>query len=335
MAGMKVWNSVLDAADPVSARLQLVQKEMRTILLSSRALPEWMVDDLFTEAESCLRALLVLVAGEAANAARESLDNVMQAAISLELLYWANRLHDLTGDEGLRRRGAWEGWTGAHGGFDPVLLGDFLFTRGLSQVAKLPASVFRAFSKLTAQLILEKVHVRDGVFGGLETTEREYLERTYAKSPMILAIGCKVGAQLGGCPSEVKEALTAYGYSLGMALQIQQDLQDLMQSGARVGTAVFYNLHDKVLPLPVIHSLQNSSAMRKLLSARFSALRPVARNSLLRCLEASGSIEYTLEVARSYLNKARASLSAVPASEAKGLLLHLVDTLTEQMDAKG
>ena len=331
---MYVWNAALDVTDPVNARVQLVQKEMRGILLEARALPEWMVDDLFTEAGNCLRALLVLVAGEAAHAVGDSLDNVMQAAISLELLYWANRLHDLLGDGGLRRRGAWEGWTGAHGGLDPVLLGDFLFTRGLTRVAKLPASVFRAFSDLTAQLILEKMYVRDGVFGGLEATEREYLERTYVKSPVILATGCKVGAQLGGCPSEVKEALTTYGYSLGMALQIQQDLQELTKSWARVGTAVFYNLHDKVLPLPVIHSLQNSSVTRKLLSSRFSTLRPVARNSLLRCLEASGSIAYTLEVARSYLNKARASLSVVPASEAKGLLLHLVDTLTEQMEAK-
>ena len=326
--------TVLNVTDAIEGRVLLVQKELRAILLEARALPEWMVDDLFTDTENCLRALLVLLAGEAADAEPE---HVMQAAVSLELLYWANRLHDLLVDAELRRRGAWEGWTGAHGGLDPVLLGDFLFTRGLSQVAKLPVPVFRIFSALTEQLILAKIHVRDGMASGLETTEREYLERAYAKSAVLLATGCKVGARLGGSPSEVKEALTSYGYSLGMALQIQQDLQELMQGGpgtGRVGTAVFYNLHDKVLPLPVIHSMQNSSAMRKLLSSRFTSLRPVARNSLLRCLEASGSIAYTLSVAQSYLSKARASLSAVPASEAKGLLLDLVDTLAEQMKAK-
>ena len=36
---MYVWNAALDVTDPVNARVQLVQKEMRGILLEARALP--------------------------------------------------------------------------------------------------------------------------------------------------------------------------------------------------------------------------------------------------------------------------------------------------------
>jgi geranylgeranyl pyrophosphate synthase len=295
---------------PFSQRVEAIWRELRLQLcLSPVSSSAWgTVEDVVPDSKNCLHGLLVMLAGEVADALQEEL---LPAATAMELL---NRAMN-----GMQQAGA---------AFQSVLVGEVLYTRGLSLVARMHSEAVQVFADLAEHLVSEKWKVRES--GQLlKTTEQEYFEHAYAKSAIVLANCCKMGALLGSCPSEVVEAMTSYGYSLGMALQISQDLQVLMERIGGGDRISFAKWDQGTLPLPLIHSLQESQHTRLLLSSTEVRAQSVACLALLRCLRETKSIRYTHEVVESYAKKAKASLSVLPASMIKTLLVDLVDLVVE------
>jgi len=257
------------------AHIEQIRNEWQIMLrqapVPADVLADWLLDE---GTRGC--GLLLLLAGEVAGAEGELL---VRAAASTELFASALELHDRAARRPAGSRGVPLPPT-----LDPVLIGDFLYVRALSQVARLPGTVFQTFAELSEQLVDAKLRVKGGdhVIG---LSELGYLEQVYSKSAALFATCCRMGAELGQPEPQVIEALTAYGYSLGMALQMCEDLQELHTSRLRWPATA----HD---------------------------LDP----------------ERTLDLARSYVLKARASLSGLPASLPKCLLLDYANALLEPMD---
>ncbi|MGZ4111330.1 MAG: polyprenyl synthetase family protein, partial [Tumebacillaceae bacterium] len=192
-----------DATDlhvcPMSYRVETIRQELREQWSASLPAGLGIVERDLHESEACLRGLLVMLAGEVGQGVQEEL---LPASVAMELLYRAM--------SGQQKPGAL---------YPSVLAGEVLYTRALSLVASMRTEAVQVFADLAEHLVAEKWKKREDVGLRLETTEQEYLEYAFARSAIVLANCCKMGALLGGCSSEVVEALTAYGYSLGMALQ--------------------------------------------------------------------------------------------------------------------
>jgi farnesyl diphosphate synthase len=80
----------------------------------------------------------------------------------------------------------------------------------------------------------------EGRFGDVQpgiVGEDEIILLEAMKTGALLRAACRMGAILGNAPASAREALDFYGYALGQAFQIADDLLDLEGDAATVGKA--------------------------------------------------------------------------------------------------
>jgi octaprenyl-diphosphate synthase len=142
-----------------------------------------------------------------------------------EYLHAATLLHDDLVDQATLRRGnpvAHSIW----GNATAVLVGDFLLARSLSIAAEteLP-DVIRIVAEITENMSQGEIHQLMKK-GSLDFTEKEYMEVIRRKTAVLFQGTCRVSALISGAPKEKETALSDYGFNLGIAFQMVDDLLD-------------------------------------------------------------------------------------------------------------
>jgi octaprenyl-diphosphate synthase len=248
-------------------------------------------------------------------------------ATIFEYLHAATLLHDDVVDGGVMRRGQ----TAAHHIWDPatvVLTGDFLLSRGLAIAARtgLPA-VIRVIARITEEMSQGEIHQLSRK-GALDLSEPEYLQIIRRKTAVLFEGACQVGAQISGAPEERESALAAYGFNLGMAFQMADDLLDYTLDSKTLGKVVGADLREGKLTLPVIHALGKAEG------ERCEALRATLADpdftregfeNLIADLKDLGGIAYTRRCAETYLETAKQALAVFPEDPTKQVLIDIAD----------
>ncbi|MDL2269456.1 polyprenyl synthetase family protein [Desulfosarcina sp. OttesenSCG-928-A07] len=179
-------------------------------------------------------------------------------SIIFEYLHAASLLHDDVIDEADMRRGrpvAGKVWNNAIA----VLTGDFLMSRALSiamdtgihRILKIIADVTNNMSQGEIQQLARK--------GDVTLTQAEYLEVIHYKTAVLFEGACHAGGLLAGADSSRCEALSTYGYHLGIAFQMADDLLDYTQDLATLGKRAGADLREGKMTLPLIHALSRAS----------------------------------------------------------------------------
>jgi len=244
-----------------------------------------------------------------------------------EYLHAATLLHDDLVDGGKLRRGKAAAHT-VFGNETAVLTGDFLMARALSIAAEtdLPKviHVIAAITENMSQGEILQLHRK----GCLDLSEAEYTDIIRSKTAVLMEGACRVGAMISQAESEKEKALTEYGFHLGMAFQMADDLLDYTADTATLGKAVGADLREGKLTLPVIHSLRNASdadrsRMEKIIAEKdFS---PYDFEYLIRMLNTYGGIAYTIEKAENHVAEAQKQLEIFPDSETRDILIDIAD----------
>jgi len=248
-------------------------------------------------------------------------------AVIFEYLHAATLLHDDVVDGGELRRGQ----TAAHHVWDPptaVLTGDYLLARSLSLAAKtgLP-EVISVIADITEQMsqgeIRQLAHK-----GDVHLTETAYLEVIRCKTAVLFQGACRVGALIADAQQRHVQALGDYGFHLGMAFQMADDLLDYIQDTAALGKRAGADLREGKLTLPVIYTLERASEadkqwMKGLIQG--GNFTPSEFGGLLDLLARYGGIEYTRDRAAAYIQRAKKSLEAFDPSDDRDLLQDIVD----------
>jgi octaprenyl-diphosphate synthase len=248
-------------------------------------------------------------------------------ATALEYLHAATLLHDDLVDGSALRRGK----TAAHlkwGSSIAVLVGDFLLARALSvSAATGSVRIVQILAELTEQMSQGEVHqlMRKGDIG---LSEDEYLDVIRRKTAVLFEAACRVSAVLAGAPSENESALARFGFNLGMAFQIADDLFDYTMETAQLGKPVGSDLREGKLTLPVIHALRQTQAAERDWMVR------VIRNpefssddfrTLVDRLRACGAVRYAQQVAEGYIAAAKRDLAVFPPSDTLETLNDIAD----------
>ena len=177
---------------------------------------------------------------------------------ALEYLHAATLLHDDIVDDAVLRRGK----TVAHsvyGNAITVLVGDFLLARALAICADSgKIRVIHIISNLTENMSTGEVHqlMRKG---DVSLTEDEYLEVIRRKTAVLFQAACTISAVISDAPKEKETALTNFGYNLGIAFQMTDDLFDYTMDTADLGKQVGADLREGKLTLPVIYALKQAN----------------------------------------------------------------------------
>ena len=246
---------------------------------------------------------------------------------ALEYLHTATLLHDDLVDEAAMRRGK----TVAHatwGNSITVLVGDYLLARALSISAGTGRlRVVQVLAELTENMSQGEVHqlMRKG---DIELTEDEYMLVIRRKTAVLFEAACQVSAIIAEASEEKEKALAEFGYNLGIAFQMADDLFDYTLQTADFGKEVGADLREGKLTMPVIYALKQARP-----EDRDFMIKIIQDNdfiaedfkTLVELLEKYGGIEYTQKTAAAYIETAKAALSIFEPSPTKQTMLDIAD----------
>jgi geranylgeranyl pyrophosphate synthase len=177
-----------------------------------------------------MRPRLTLLAYEAVGG--QNTNEVLPVAAAVELVHTATLVHDDINDHGTTRRGR-PTINAIWGRTFALLTGDFLFTKVYTLMAPYK-DLNIIFAEMTAALVEgETLQAAAAKAGKLD---RETYARIIAKKTASLFAGAaKMGATLGGGTPDQIAALEQYGFNLGLAFQIADDILDLIADSEKLG----------------------------------------------------------------------------------------------------
>lgn len=207
------------------------------------------------------------------NMYKECVDKALYPAVAMETYHNYTLIHDDVMDRAAIRRGkptvcAKWGDTAA------ILSGDTMLVLAYEFLSHVPADKLPSMLALFTETAKE---IGDGQQYDLDfekrddVREEEYLEMIRLKTSVLLAASLKLGGMLAGAPEDDLRNLYAYGETMGMAFQLQDDLLDVYADqslfGKKIGGDICCNKKTFLLITAMnLASSQQLSAMKEWMS---------------------------------------------------------------------
>ncbi len=238
-------------------------------------------------------------------------ERLVTLAASIEMLHTATLVHDDLIDGALLRRGIATlnaQWTPAA----TVLTGDFIFALAARMAAETDSmAVMRLFAQTLATIVNGEIVQ---MFSSRGVASREnYEQRIYAKTASMFELATAAAALLSPVDKMVVEQARAYGYAIGMAFQIMDDILDFTGEQATVGKPVASDLRQGLVTLPALYYLQSrpdDADMDCVLSEAYC--NDAVMNRLVEAIRQSGAIEQAMDEARRYVQRGLDLLAGMP-----------------------
>jgi len=250
----------------------------------------------------------------------------------VELLHTATLIHDDVVDQAPLRRGRPS--ANARWGDDAsILVGDHLYSKSFALMVKdgdprVLETLARATVSMTEAEVFQLERKRSGT-----TCEADYLRIITQKTASFMSACCRIGALLGNCAAEQVEGLTGYGLDIGIAFQISDDSLDFVADQARLGKAIGADLKEGKRTLPLIIALERAAPheqerIQMLLKNRAQDADDI--EEIRRLVVKYEGIDYALERAHRYAQRAKEALGAFTDSEDKETLALIADFVVDR-----
>ncbi len=257
-----------------------------------------------------LRPALTFMAGRCIDG---KTGRILNMATANELMHIATLVHDDAIDRADTRRGRLtvnKLW----GIEKAILLGDFLFARAGEFAASTDnLRVTKLFSQTLGIIAVGELRQARDIYSTAQNMEG-YLQRIAGKTAALLKMSAGSGAILAGGTEDQIQALSGFGYNLGLAFQIVDDILDFVGTEAELGKPVGSDLLQGTVTLPAL-----------LLIERYPASNPVSdflagvdrEQNIARAIEMikdGGFIEESYRQAKEYSDKAIGLLGTLPSN---------------------
>jgi geranylgeranyl pyrophosphate synthase len=278
-------------------------------------------------------ALMVLSSLVPAGAPIDSVDDpLVDLAAAVELIHLATLFHDDVIDDVEMRRTQVSARM-KYGNHASVLAGDFVLAEALMLVQKsglhhtMP-EFLRTIRVLVQGESRETLHKFD-----FDVSEAVYYEIISEKSASLFALSCKAGAMRHR--SEYADLLGHFGWNLGMAFQMIDDLDDMLDLPRGMSDC---DLKNGYLALPLIRAFNNlrdgyrEDLIRTIRSGDFS--RENEKRIIAVCRD-NGGFDLASSEIRKHLGRASEAIGRFDGGgEAKDLLENVIIDLTAYADAQ-
>ncbi len=254
-------------------------------------------------------------------------DRAVLYASVVEFIHTATLVHDDIIDGADLRRGrlaVHSRW----GNDITVLLGDYLYIKSMAMALTQDSlEIIRLLCDVTLRMIEGELYQLTKT-GDVDISEDEHFEIIRRKTAFLFGGCAQIGGMLGGVTPEQETALQDYGFNLGIAFQLVDDLLDYTADAAALGKPVGGDLREGKITLPVIFLLRRGG------EAADALIRDVVRDravtteqwrEILRLLREHRSTEQAYNRALEYAGRAKACLSAFPAGRERDALEALTD----------
>ncbi len=251
----------------------------------------------------------------------------LPGAAAVELGHNFSLVHDDIEDGDLERRHRPTVWA-VHGVAQAINTGDMLFSLSRMALHRLTDLGFSDTKVLRLMRLYDQTCVAlcEGQYIDIATSEADdlmsvdlYFDMIGRKTAALIAASIEAGALLATDDDEVIARYRGFGWALGLAFQLNDDLLGIWGAEQATGKQAS-DIARRKKTLPVIYAFEHAGPEdRERLAALYGNGGPTAENvaEIVAILERAGAHTYTRDQARRYRDEALAELDAAGVVDAE------------------
>jgi octaprenyl-diphosphate synthase len=310
--------------EPIREDLDRVEQEFERRIQSRVALIPEMGKYIQKSGGKRVRPAVLLMA---ARLAGYTGDKAVLNASVVEFIHTATLVHDDIIDGADVRRGrlaVHSRW----GNDITVLLGDYLYIKSMGMALTQDSlEIVRLLCEVTLRMIEGELYQLTKT-GDVDITEDEHFEIIKRKTAHLFGGCAQIGGLLGSVTEQQEHALRDFGFNLGIAFQLVDDLLDYTADENSLGKPVGGDLREGKVTLPIIYLLQRGGddadrLIRSVVSDR--AVTKEQWRDIVRLLREHRTPDLAYAKARDFAARAKSALDVFPPSREKDALLALAD----------
>jgi geranylgeranyl pyrophosphate synthase len=241
----------------------------------------------------------------------------------VEMIHVASLIHDDVLDEADTRRGG-EAVHKIYSNKVAVLAGDYLLARASVLLARLEnTAVVQIMATALESLVAGEIMQLKSPPESLLQMET-YLRKSYYKTASLICYACRSTALLGGHAygSTVATACEEFGFHLGLAYQIQDDILDFTAAATVLGKPALADMDLGLSTAPMLYAAQEQPHLRPLVMRRFKEKKD-KQTALEALYKSDTAMDKARALALFHAQRAVDSLLRLPPTEARDSLVRL------------
>ncbi len=296
----------------LSTDINEIEKELQETIKSEHPLLQEASLHTLQAGGKRLRPVFVLLAGKFG---RYELDVIKDVAVALELIHMASLVHDDVIDDAEIRRGKptikakWDNRIAMY-------TGDYIFARSLELMARInKPEAHKILSRTIVEVSLGEIEqIRDKF--NFDQHLKTYLRRIKRKTALLIAASCQLGAIASDVPKNTHQKLFYFGYYVGMAFQITDDILDFTSTEDELGKPAGSDLRQGNITLPVLLAMKDNELRKKIVNVN-EGTEDEKLLEIIKDIKNSGSIEMSFRYSDLYLQKALTIVNELPNNRSK------------------
>ncbi len=251
---------------------------------------------------------------------------VLYASV-VEFIHTATLVHDDIIDDSELRRGklaVHSRW----GNDITVLLGDYLYIKSMGlALTQDSLEIVRLLCEVTLRMIEGELYQLTKT-GDIDITLDEHFDIIRRKTAHLFGGCAQIGGMLGNLTTDQHQALWDYGFNLGIAFQIVDDLLDYTADESLLGKPIGSDLREGKVTLPIVYLLERGGAAPRTLIERIVTDHTVTREQwteLKHMLAEHQATAAALRQAQHYGSLAQQHLALLPPSPERDALMALAE----------
>ncbi|TAA72545.1 heptaprenyl diphosphate synthase component II [Planococcus salinarum] len=296
----------------IRPELEMIEKELEVAVDSNSLLLNEASLHLLQAGGKRIRPVFVLLAGKFGD---YNVDVMKQVAVPLELIHMASLVHDDVIDDSEMRRGqatVKAQWNNSVA----MYTGDFILARALEYITVIEdPKIHDILSRTMIEVCRGEIIQIEDKFK-LDQTVRDYLRRIKRKTALLISSSCELGATVSGTDAETAARLRRFGYFIGMAFQITDDILDFTSSDEELGKPAGSDFIQGNITLPVLFARRDPEIYSRLKNALGKDMTDTERMEIVKMIRSSPALQEAKALSDRYLDKALKELSYLPKGQA-------------------
>ncbi len=314
--------TTMTAFDLVSADLQRVRDYLQQVGEGDNPILVETIRHLFGTRGKYIRPALCLLVSRLFRPVADQ--QLVEFAAAMEVVHTASLVHDDTLDDASTRRGnatVNAGWNG----HIAILVGDYLFAQSAIVTAELgELRVMSMLADMIKSMVRGELLQMETVFDW-DQDEAGYDRKIGNKTAALFALCTEGAGVLSRASNEQLAALRDYGYKLGLAFQIVDDILDITENEDVLGKPAGSDLAQGKVTLPVIYYLRTATPEQRALVQDSACV-----DEAVVAIRASAAIAQARARANTLVGEAIDALRVVPAGEARAALGDVARSVTRR-----
>ncbi|ARK30306.1 heptaprenyl diphosphate synthase component II [Halalkalibacter krulwichiae] len=298
--------------------ITIIEKELESSVKSNNDILQEASIQLLKAGGKRIRPVFVLLA---AKFGQYDICALKHIAVPLELIHMGSLVHDDVIDDAELRRGKktiksqWNNRIAMY-------TGDFIFGKAIETTTFFDnPKIHEILANAMLEMCLGEIEqIKDQY--NWEQNFRIYLRRIKRKTALLIAVSCELGALAAKADYKTQRNLYRFGYNVGMAFQITDDVLDFIGTEEQLGKPAGGDLRQGNVTLPALYAMHKDPDIFNLIKEMLATKFPenIDLTEILTEVKQSGGIEYSLSISDRYLQKAYDALEQLPDIEEKQYL---------------